>query len=188
MSERAPSTLDRVSYLLGGARDHPNLRQEGGREGVPPFGNYNRNKVQVHLGSSLFSFSSYYRTREGEGRGEPGFAVERRMNQVVVQEISGGPSKARAFSPSRSLITPDGIDDATPAAVPSPRTPLVALPSASIAQFADTSLSIGWVGGPFPWDPRDPRAEERTLPGDDSRREKDRAREMVKRIEASSSR
>ncbi|TGZ49066.1 Uncharacterized protein DBV15_05999 [Temnothorax longispinosus] len=37
-----------------------------------------------------------------------------------------------------------------------PRSLLVALPSASIAQFADTSLSIGWVGGPSLglWDPR----------------------------------
>lgn len=33
--------------------------------------------------------------------------------------------------------------------------PSVALPSASIAQFADTSLSIGWVGGPS----RGPREE-----------------------------
>ncbi|KYQ48925.1 hypothetical protein ALC60_11980, partial [Trachymyrmex zeteki] len=38
-----------------------------------------------------------------------------------------------------------------------PRFLLVALPLASIAQFADTSLSIGWVGGPS-WRLRDPRA------------------------------
>lgn len=43
--------------------------------------------------------------------------------------------------------------------------PSVALPSASIAQFADTSLSIGWVGGPS-WDHE---AHERKRSGPDPR-------------------
>ncbi|EGI63976.1 hypothetical protein G5I_07555 [Acromyrmex echinatior] len=58
-----------------------------------------------------------------------------------------------------------------------PRFLLVALPLASIAQFADTSLSIGWVGGPS-WRLRDPRA---WWSGSDPGRYRwDRARERVR--------
>lgn len=64
----------------------------------------------------------------------------------------------RPARPSRSLITSRRMVSTMlvhTVCTPHPRRmaghPSVALPSASIAQFADTSLSIGWVGGPS-WD------------------------------------
>lgn len=83
----------------------------------------------------------------------------------MLQEISGG-SVQGSTRPVKvpNNLAPDGIDDTGPHRTPfHPRGtlghPSVALPSASIAQFADTSLSIGWVGGPF-LGPRGLREEE----------------------------
>lgn len=87
------------------------------------------------------------------------FAVKERARcrkKLVVAACRHRPSRQ-----GPNNLTPDGIDDAWAHAVHPPTLnltghPSVALPSASIAQFADTSLSIGWVGGPS----RGPREEE----------------------------